>query len=230
MTGEKNRLKTHEQLWKLEDGELSTPKHDELVIQLLNRENIKKIDALRYESNLIYKGTDEDGHSKDMGFLEFSDRMINNKWVKCNSKGIDELHETRPEKTLKDAFETGSYNVESEKPITNGQNRFIIGYADIYISFEKIFSVEVERSITFQDMVGGVDDCEVICKYEAIIEVKPKIKSFGETLRQIRTYQEYSNAAMFIYSPDTHFKAAFESQGIGFITPTDIFKEIEKHV
>ena len=150
--------------------------------------------------------------------------------LEFTKNGLKKLDEMHPENALKNVFETGSYNIESEKPITSGQNRFIIGYADIYISFEKTFFVEVEREITFSNMTRGVDDESVPCKYEAIIEVKPKIKSFGETLRQLRTYQEYSNAKMFIYSPDTHFKAAFESQGIGFITPTDIFKEIEKHV
>lgn len=222
MTGEKNRYKTHEQLWKLEDGELSTPKHDELVIQLLCKDNIKKIDKLRDERNLIYRSVGENAHQIKADFKNLLDHMIKNQWAKCTSEGMDELCENNPTNTLKNVFENGYYNIESEKPITNGQNRFIIGYADIYISFEKTFFVEVENKRTYCNMDGGLDDKEFMCKYEAVIEVKPKIKSFGETLRQLRTYQEYSDAKMFIYSPDSHFKAAFESQGIGFITPKDL--------
>jgi hypothetical protein len=49
LTGEKDRYTTHEKLWKLEDGQLSTPKHDELVLQLLYKENAKKILSMIYE-------------------------------------------------------------------------------------------------------------------------------------------------------------------------------------
>lgn len=41
MTGEKDRFTSHEKLWNLDDKQLSTPKHDELVLSLLNEEKIR---------------------------------------------------------------------------------------------------------------------------------------------------------------------------------------------
>lgn len=43
MTGEKNRYKTSEQLWKFADETLTTPAHDELVCMLLDPEYAKKL-------------------------------------------------------------------------------------------------------------------------------------------------------------------------------------------
>lgn len=37
MTGQKDRYSTTEKLWKLDDEQLTTPKHDELVLMLLNK-------------------------------------------------------------------------------------------------------------------------------------------------------------------------------------------------
>ena len=37
MTGEKNRFKTTEQLWKLDDKQLKTPKHDAMVLWLMDK-------------------------------------------------------------------------------------------------------------------------------------------------------------------------------------------------
>ncbi len=43
MTGEKNKFTTTEKLWKLDDETLSTPKHDEMVLWLLEKQNIIKL-------------------------------------------------------------------------------------------------------------------------------------------------------------------------------------------
>lgn len=41
MTGEKDRYTTTEKLWKLDDTTLTTPKHDEMVLDLLDPEYVK---------------------------------------------------------------------------------------------------------------------------------------------------------------------------------------------
>ena len=49
-------------------------------------------------------------------------------------------------------------------------------------------------------------------------EVKPSISSLGEVIRQIRMYQQYLPGVSFsIVCPDDRFKPALESQGIGFL-------------
>jgi hypothetical protein len=147
LTGEKNRYKTHEQLWKLDDHELSTPVHDELVLQLLNKKNALKLFKLCIYGDFWY------------------------------------LHE--------DALD-----LIAEDPVCN-DNKYIIGYVDV--------------------MIICPGERKAIC-----VEVKPMIKSFGETLRQINTYKKYRSTNYVIYSPDTRFKTAFESQGVKFITPSDL--------
>lgn len=40
MTGEKNRIKTTEKLWNLDDKQLKTPKHDAMVLWLMDKVNL----------------------------------------------------------------------------------------------------------------------------------------------------------------------------------------------
>ncbi len=61
MTGEKNRFKTFEEIAGLEDKQLATPKHDKMVLWLLNIENLKTIiPELSNWINLIDEAYDED--------------------------------------------------------------------------------------------------------------------------------------------------------------------------
>lgn len=57
MTGEKNKSVSLEKFWKLDDEQLSTPRHDEMVIQLLqmNEDQLKKVLGLKetpWDNNL----------------------------------------------------------------------------------------------------------------------------------------------------------------------------------
>jgi hypothetical protein len=150
MLGEKSRFKKNEKLWKYEDGDLSTPEHDELIFQLLNKNNAEQLIKLFHP------------HLKDESFSDL-------------------------------------IKVTAEYPIkSNGEN--IIGYLDIVI------------------VTGNIS---------LVVEVKPKILSFGTTLRQMKAYKHYlgldgKDSDFILYSPDTRFKEAFETQGIPQITPSDI--------
>lgn len=43
MTGQKNRYSTTEKLWNLDDKQLKTPKHDAMVLWLLDKNNLKPL-------------------------------------------------------------------------------------------------------------------------------------------------------------------------------------------
>lgn len=43
MTGQKNRFKTTEKLWNLDDKQLKTPKHDAMVLWLMDENNLKSV-------------------------------------------------------------------------------------------------------------------------------------------------------------------------------------------
>ena len=42
LTGQKNRFKTHEKLWNIDDKQLKTPKHDALVLWLMDETNLRQ--------------------------------------------------------------------------------------------------------------------------------------------------------------------------------------------
>lgn len=43
MTGQKNRYSTTEKLWKIDDKQLKTPKHDAMILWLMDKENISSL-------------------------------------------------------------------------------------------------------------------------------------------------------------------------------------------
>src|SRR5574344_1951806 len=118
MTGEKNRYKTHEQLWKLDDGGLSTPQHDELVLQLINSNNAIKIST------------------------EYKNPTWN---FKLERKDYDEsILNAFNEELKRFQDQNSSYNtpiIKSEVPITSGYNNFIIGYIDVQLEFKNVITL-----------------------------------------------------------------------------------------
>jgi hypothetical protein len=43
MSGKKTNIKTLDQFWKLDDEQLKTPEHDEMLLWLLNKDNLKNL-------------------------------------------------------------------------------------------------------------------------------------------------------------------------------------------
>lgn len=239
MTGEKNKYQTHEKLWKLEDGELSTPQHDELILNLLSRDYADVMVELL--------GLDATLNPKYEGGLK-----------KCNQLLSTEILTELCKKSSNDIMMNDrlKLKVSSEVPI-KAKSGFLIGYLDIQIQIPCFLKYVIDISsecfnhCNFDTAFAGTDCPQsedywkhvgylfwTNAKFKQMnlnsggiiqtvwninVEAKPKIKSFGETLRQINTYRSYTdNSTYVIYSPDTRFKAAFESQGIKFITPSDL--------
>lgn len=110
------------------------------------------------------------------------------------------------------ALKKRSIKVRSEIPIMTGRD-FLVGYWDIVIELKDPVTDEGPFSFYFKS--------DAIFKKKIYIEVKPTIDSFGATLRQIRTYQEYckeSKGKTYLFTDDLRFKDAFESQGIPVLT------------
>ena len=220
MTGEKNRYTTTEKLWKLDDETLSTPKHDEMVLWLLNKNNVLKTvhpphikpESCRKKMYMkLYNGTYplNETFIKDLVMIEdISDSNyisdIKNEWEYIRAEyNIIEQFYTVDNQQRKDIL-----SLKSEVPITAG-NGFLVGYVDIEI----VWCHEVDKLeyISFDSFFDP--------KPKIYIEVKTKIKSFGETLRQLNTYKHYLNTEnLYLFTTDLRFKDAFESQGIKVLT------------
>lgn len=239
MTGQKDRYTTTEKLWELSDETLTTPKHDEMIIWLLNTENVVSLFNIEYE--MIYQNMNlkiQYDTGSVYGIDTYSaNNHLNTKqrelFLRClNSKNeeniniLSKLNVPNPivynwseiqnvHKTNKDDFNK-YITIQSEIPLFGG-NRFIIGYVDIIIGFKNKTEITTNFKVLFE--------------YEAIpkkyIEVKTNIKSFGQTLRQLRTYESFlpknkytglNDNKMYLFTPDKKFKKAFESQGIEVLT------------
>lgn len=177
MTGEKNRYKTLDKMWKLDDEQLKTPKHDEMVLYLLNKDNLFALIDRKPKQEIRF------GNVYGRSFIET--KQLRRK-----------IH-----------YKNEVFEIISESPI-KAQNGFLIGYWDI----EVIIAEKTE----------GYNEYLIETYY---VEVKPKITSFGETLRQLNTYRSYladfERENIYLFTEDLRFKDAFESQGIKVISPPE---------
>ena len=209
MTGQKNRFKTFEQIVGLEDKQLATPKHDEMVLWLLNIENLKTIiPELSNWINLI-----DEAYYEDYKFIKNEVKRIENGEARYynNDRVLQQFKEYL--KKSKPAI-----IINSEVPI-KGNNDFINGYWDIEVLIGAII-----RHIRIG--IEDVQNVEVLNEIpdRIYIEVKPEIDSFGTTLRQLNTYKslvEGSSGNIYLFTEDLRFKEQFESQGIKVISPPE---------
>ena len=158
MTGQKNRFKTTEKLWDLDDKQLKTPKHDAMVLWLMDKDNYSQ-------------------------YLSF-DNVI------------------KPGET----YSLKDISVLSEVPIMSSPT-FIAGYADLKITGKYVSEIGGHRYFI-----------------NHVIEVKPKIESFGAVLRQVNSYKKFmknANNHYYIFTLDYRFDSQFESQGIKVLHPPE---------
>lgn len=207
MTGEKNRYKTLDKLAGLNDKQLATPKHDELVLFLLDKNNlVKVIPELPEWMNIIQKFLDTTSEEAKEEYEKFKSGKAyfwgNRKRVKETLKSLINLDQPK-------------LKILSEVPIVTN-NRFIVGYWDIVIRLYResySYSLKGYKDLFYDNNIPKV----------LYIEVKPEIRSFGETLRQLNTYrsQEKTLGVIYLFTPDLRFKKEFECQDIKIISPPE---------
>lgn len=207
MTGEKNRYKTLDKLAGLNDKQLATPKHDELVLFLLDKNNlVKVIPELPKWMNIIQK------------FLDTTSEEAKEEYEKFKSgKAYFWGSRERVKETLESLInlDLPKMKILSEVPIETN-NRFIVGYWDIVIRLYRegySYSIKGYKDLFYDNHIPKV----------IYIEVKPEVRSFGETLRQLNTYksQEKTHGDIYLFTPDLRFKEQFEGQGIKVISPPE---------
>lgn len=238
MTGEKNRYTTTEKLWDLDDTLLKTPAHDEMVLWLLNKDNVISLltpifdpkDPSVFLNLKNYKGTDfryEDKSNFLKDLIRY-EQPPENKYIEEIMGRWNELHiQCNMLLTVfKSSGRLGIDKIESKVPLT-AKNGFLVGYTDIKITLSNT-QIDYEN---FLIKVHGLPDV-------IYVEVKPTIKSFGETLRQLNTYRHYIGLnsgyfdkydrewhdipyELYLFTTDLRFKEAFESQGIKVLTYPD---------
>lgn len=193
------------------DPDLTTPEHDDMVLWI--KRKLQKDWNKWAEMHAENQKSEIDIHAYYFAWTDFTPHpgSLDDKWVRESMLDLIRSIDENPVATF-----TG-FKVVLEKPIMN--KNFIVGYADLSIAAQS-YKLEVIAKYT----TAGVKlpELKLIRSYNCPetfnlnIEVKPKIGSLGEVLRQIRTYQEYSGK-WAIASPDRRFEKEIEEQGIMFL-------------
>lgn len=229
MAHKKNNYKTLDKLWDLDDKQLKTPKHDKMVLWLLKQDNLNKIGLVKEAHKELTKDIKCYVEVKKPGesYLSFSGKYYykieDPNFIKNLPLNID---------------------IKSEVPL-KAKNGYLGGYVDILIRISLKLKGMVDEVIPgYRDYLNTLtsEDGSTIKTdgaYEITgagnsyrrfyIEVKPKIESFGEVLRQINTYKsfiggrmfKYNMARYYLFTLDTQFNEEFESQGITVINPPE---------
>lgn len=234
MTGEKNRYKPLEKLWKLDDEQLKTPRHDELVLNLLTKDSLfERIPTIKKWFELINLSFQTDLELFKKEVEEFPTEKKRRELTECRYYSKKDIEETKNSmiNNLEIKMELiPDVKILSESPVFSGPNNFLIGYWDVVVDLVSWLRPNAKNISNRQlELILnriGPNTKNLFLKEEippkVFIEVKPDIRSFGATLRQIRTYQSYCGADetnTILYTNDTQFKEAFEGQGIKVVNP-----------
>lgn len=226
--------------WIIEDDTLKTPEHDAMVIHLLNTSNVKllipRLAEFLDEAGAVVRL--EEYHRLYFEGRTLGDLINDGIWQCLHSHTyptfiktevcLTVMEERRAEEARKnwaqaqedfDAVREGELEprklkISSEVPIYNGK-QFIIGYWDICI-----MPINPEsRGNYFTKLWRGNTP------HPYFIEVKPTIRSFGETLRQIQTYKAYTHGHICLFTNDARFKNEFETQDITVLLGNSLLKK-----
>jgi hypothetical protein len=108
-----------------------------------------------------------------------------------------------------------------EVPVTTGTN-FIVGFVDVVAHYKVPYVSTSGLSVSYN---GEKEILRVRADHDPALEfhwtgevryfeAKPAIRSLGELLRQVRTYQQYlANAEFLVVSPDTRFPEGHREPG-----------------
>lgn len=195
------KSQTLQQRFGFQDTELSTPKHDELMLWLdaWVDTNLPSLFIQQYDEVLIEKKVGYNEYESEKMHIEEFYLRFGQKEESMPKIGVDLVMK------------------RWEHPITD--RSYTIGFADMLVVAEGTwmplrYSMETNQlSLTHYHYV------------RLFFEVKPTIPSLGEVIRQVRMYQTYTHpkpgygeyVKWHIVSPDTRFKSQIEAQNIGFV-------------
>jgi hypothetical protein len=237
MTGQKDRYSTQEKLWKLDDEQLTTPRHDEMVIDLLTKgqfifNKYKNPFEIRsyYEVLKYYKNGNE---------WKYENKFYNNRDIPCGNFILRDRYGDIIESILfeddpaliqisKDniAKSIPALKIKTEVPLS-ARNGFLVGYLDVLLETPETEDVIYKiKEVVISNLKYELLQTISINKNELAIEVKPYVESFGKTQRQLNTYREYFKGKIMLYTDDMRFKSVFESQDIQVISTPDTIGDL----
>ncbi len=201
------KAQTLQQHFGFQDKDLTTPKHDEIMMWLID--NIEKI---------LYSPSWQD-RLKRLWEIKFEEVCS---FIKHS--GGENIYQQIYPQLIQQAPKPDTIAIEKisrqwEYPIVDknakSNTRYVIGFIDLHVSF-KI----KEPSASYGNTGNSIKDWDYgTCLKDILInfEVKTNIPSLGELLRQINLYKTYNNNKFVVVSPDDRFQSQLQSQGVGFL-------------
>jgi hypothetical protein len=106
-----------------------------------------------------------------------------------------------------------------ESAIGRGEGRYyrIEGHIDMAVHVERPFvSIGYQEGSYYGQTARHRARIDLTTEV-VFFEVKPKIESLGEVIRQLRRYQKYASGVWVVVSPDTRYANILREQGIEFL-------------
>ena len=204
MTASNRKPQTLQEKFGFHDDDLKTPQHDAIMMWLDG-------EARRDAQSLF--GIPSTWTQPQ---IERTDRVYRDYCSKIgpDAKAKPALPEWMPPKVLACVW---------EQPVAKTGSNWVAGFVDLRATVAVSDFLHTYNGYWHKE---GLQFTFCYSDVDFLVEVKPKISSAGETIRQIRFYEQHyaeRPAQFYIASQDTRFKGLFERQGIGFI-------EVPKHV
>ncbi|RLI76076.1 hypothetical protein DRO97_01765 [Archaeoglobales archaeon] len=238
----KPKAKTHLERMGFVDEDLKSRKHDEIILWLLEKENIVRMlcdvfgiqglsDSLSRYCKYFSRFFDESGEMCNFDWHKLSCSF--KCWHFSPPSSFLTLEEREKEKIVLSKSYKEAYNelrttiknikdedfidkVELEVPVTTSKG-YLIGFIDCKITLKpEICLWNKDGFKLFYPLKKEVISANIKPKQAIIyIEVKTKIDSVGELLRQINTYRRYTNNGHWIVvTPVDGLKNVLASQDI----------------
>ena len=172
----------------------TTSQHDQLVVdtircmdQISEKYTRKYTDAGTCVS--VFRCVDRKYCREENGLLEKETRCIECSYVRTGANGYSiappsyqpETEPVNAVRTIK-IIDTAT-TIETEKIYSNTRNGFIIGYADIVAQVQVDLLIKLDAG----QQSWCVDEEKV---FYIIIDAKPRLRSWGGPLRQVKTYMK----------------------------------------
>jgi hypothetical protein len=235
------RSSTMSQRLGFHDPDLTSPEHDAMVFWVKNylkKDIFWTIRALQQIHKAKIANEKFISHIKDyLSLIEsdpvFSSLEENTRIEKINLikesvlKWENRIESICWQKTLSSMKkEISPYQkIRLERPVKTSRE-FIVGYIDIEVNYTTYF--DLRRHDAFGSKCYSDDF--TFTHDSTYIEIKPKIQSFGELVRQINTYRAHLGDALYgqkwyVACPDDRHKDNLADENIGFIHITEDYKE-----
>ena len=241
----KPRASTIQQRFGFQDGDLKTPKHDEMMLWLdANAETISER-IVGYESSWLLDDIQEleigatnavesakvsarenaADAVRRLEQLSSDDFGWRTRCEEARTRAIDWANRLLgwrlgdpPEKPSIKVKKRWEYAVVDQK---YGGSKYVVGFIDMCVDvWNPCLSLAPhEPSAPYVGEHDGVLPNWAVMKnhHSLLFEVKSTIPSLGELIRQLRMYQTYTDGTFYVVAPDSKYKPTLRSQGIGFV-------------